>query len=281
MSNRCKPRMGSPAPADGFEAASAGPAARHRSVATTRTEGRPERARQTRRRFIHVARGPFRCAPASGAGQACGVAQHSTLLKARGESRKYSDLSRVFLLAGSALLFCACSSPAGTRSSTSPTSPDVASSAPVTCGAVSDLAAAPASDPEFAGYALARAGPVWFSAFGPVHAGRAALSNFSPGFPTKVLIHPDAGTHPEVFVRGAECATGQPLHFCYGQDACGFAGTPVSESELGSRGDAVVTISADQHTDDIGYMLFPRSGTYIISVNTGSRLLGAVTVQIG
>jgi hypothetical protein len=148
-------------------------------------------------------------------------------------------------------------------------------------GAVSDLTVVPASDPVFGAYALARAGPVWLSAFGPVRAGKAALSEFGPGLPTKVVMHPDAGPHPEVQVRGVECATGRPLHFCSNQGACGFTGRPVSAADLDRLGDAVVTIPADQHTDDTGYMLFPRPGVYTLSVNAGSQVLGAATLQVG
>jgi hypothetical protein len=111
--------------------------------------------------------------------------------------------------------------------------------------------------------------------------GVSGLREFVPGGPTKVAMHPDAGAHPEVQVRGVECATGQPLHFCYNQSPCGFGGIPSSESELERRSDAAITIPADQHTDDTGYMLFPRSGNYTISVKAGSHFLGAVTLQVG
>ncbi len=134
---------------------------------------------------------------------------------------------------------------------------------PIACGSVSELTVVPASDPGFGGAALARAGPVWFSAFGPGPPGKAALREFVPGGLTKVVIHPDAGAHPAVQVRGVECATGQPLHFSYGFE------------------DVVVVIPADQHTDDTGYMIFPRSGKYRISVSAGAQLLGAVTLQVG
>jgi hypothetical protein len=77
-----------------------------------------------------------------------------------------------------------------------------------------------------------------------------------------------------------ECATGRPLHFCYNQGACGFNGTPVTAADLERIGDAAVTIPADQHTDDTGYMLFPRSGKYTISVDAGSQIIGAVTLQV-
>jgi hypothetical protein len=121
---------------------------------------------------------------------------------------------------------------------------------------------------------------VWLSAFGRLQAGKAVLTGFMPGLPTKVVIHPDAGTHPEVQVRGVECASGQALHFCYRDGGCGFTGAPVFGSQLGHEGDDVVTIAADQHTDDTGYMLFQRSGKYMITVTAGSHVLGTVTLQV-
>jgi hypothetical protein len=77
------------------------------------------------------------------------------------------------------------------------------------------------------------------------------------------VIHPDAGAHPEIQVRGVDCATGRALRFSYAFE------------------DVVVTIPADQHADDTGYMLFPRSGKYMISVNAGSHILGAVILRVG
>jgi hypothetical protein len=181
---------------------------------------------------------------------------------------------RLIPLAALPLLLGACSSPVGTTPAPSPVSP-------IACGAVSDLTVVPASDPTFGGAALARDGPVWFSAFGPGPPGKAILMDFGPGIPTKVVIHPDAGPHPQVQVRGVECATGQALRFCYNQGPCGFNGTLLSEADLERAGDAVVTIPVDQHTDDIGYMLFPRSGKYTISVEAGGQTLGAVTLLVG
>jgi hypothetical protein len=188
---------------------------------------------------------------------------------------------RLIPLATSALLFCSCSPPTGTPTGTSPTAPGGSSPTPITCGSVSDLTVAPASDPEFHGYAVAQAGPVWLSAFGPVRTGKAVLPEFVLGGPTKVVIHPAAGAHPELQLRGVECATGQALHFCYNQSPCGFGGIPSSASELARRSDALITIPADQHTDDTGYMLFPRSGKYTILVDAGPQVLGTVTLQVG
>ena len=149
------------------------------------------------------------------------------------------------------------------------------------CGEVSDLVLVPPGDPSFSGYALARAGPIWFSAFGPVRSGKAVLSDFSPGYPTKIVIHPDTGPHPQVQIHGSECSSGKPLHFCYNQGGCGFSGQPVSELELERRGDSVVTIGTNQHEDDTGYMLFPRPGKYLVKVEQDSLLLGSVIFQVG
>lgn len=168
---------------------------------------------------------------------------------------------------------------AGCSSSSTPIASSSASPA-TNCSAVSELVLVPASDPSFGGYALAKAGPVWFSAFGPVRSGPAVL-NFSPGYPTKVVIHPDAGPHPAVQLRGIECSSSKPLHFCYNQGVCGFSGQPVTERELEQRGDAVLTIDLNQHEDDTGYILFPRRGRYMVSTQEGSHLLGSVVFQVG
>ncbi|HKV88399.1 MAG TPA: hypothetical protein VJT78_10420 [Candidatus Dormibacteraeota bacterium] len=145
---------------------------------------------------------------------------------------------------------------------------------------MSDLVLVPTTDPTFGGYALAKAGPVWFSAFGPVRSGKAVLE-FSPGYPTKVVVHPDAGPHPAVQLHGAECTSGKPLHFCYNEGACGFPGQPVTEQELESRGDAALIIDSNQHVDDTGYMLFPRRGMYVVFAESGGHLLGSVVFQVG
>ena len=175
------------------------------------------------------------------------------------------------LLALVCIAGCSSSSPPVASSSTSPIT---------NCSAVSELMLVPASDPTFGGYALAKAGPVWFSAFGRVRSGPAVL-DFSPGYPTKVVIHPDAGPHPAVQLRGIECSSSKPLHFCYNQGVCGFSGQPATESELEQRGDAVLTIASNQHEDDTGYMLFPRRGRYMVSAQEGSDLLGFVVFQVG
>lgn len=145
---------------------------------------------------------------------------------------------------------------------------------------MSDLVVVPPGDPVFSGYALARAGPIWFSAFGPVRSGKAVVQDFFKGFPTKIVIHPDQSPHPEVQIRGTGCSSGKLLRFCYDQGSCGFNGHPVSEQELETRGDAAVTIAANQKVDHGGYMLFPRPGKYWVEVDEGSRLLGSVVLQV-
>ena len=177
-----------------------------------------------------------------------------------------------------ALITTALAISAGCNSSSPPTTSSTSPS--TSCSVISDLVLVPATDPIFGGYALAKAGPVWFSAFGPVRSGKANL-DFSPGYPTKVVIHPNAGPHPPVQLRGLECATGKPFHFCYNQGSCGFSGQPVTEQELASRGDAVLTIDSNQHEDDTGYMLFPRRGRYMVSARDGNRILGSVVFQVG
>ena len=176
-----------------------------------------------------------------------------------------------------ALITTALAISAGCNSS----SPPVSTTSPsASCSVISDLVLVPTTDPTFGGYALAKAGPVWFSAFGPVRSGKANL-DFSPGFPTKVVIHPDAGPHPPVQLHGLECATGKPFHFCYNQGDCGFSGQAVPEQVLETRGDVVLMIDSNQHQDDAGCMLFPRRGRYMVSALDGNRILGSVVFQVG
>ncbi len=184
--------------------------------------------------------------------------------------RSATVVVRLIQLTGASLILAACTA------STTPTA-SASAAVPTSCGEVSNLV----PNADFGGYGLARAGPVWFSAFGRVVTGKAVLADFAPGHPTKVVIHPDAGPHPEVQVRGIECASGRTLHFCYNQGDCGFTSQPVPESELERRGDAVVTIAENQHTDDTGYMLFARPGKYMVWVRQGTLLLGSVVFQVG
>ena len=142
------------------------------------------------------------------------------------------------------------------------------------CAGVSDLV----PNADFGGYGLAQAGPLWFSDFGLVQSGKAVITDFNPGYPTKVVIHPDASLHGSVQLRGFNCETGQQLHFCYGEGNCGFSGQSVTEAELSQRGDTVVTIQG--HLDFTGYILFPQPGFYQLWVEQNGQQGGSVVIQV-
>lgn len=155
------------------------------------------------------------------------------------------------------------------------TSPPVQSS----CASVSDLVVYPYPDAQFTGYALAKAWHIWFSDFGPVRSGQAMILDYTAGWGTKVVIHPDPDVKQTAELVGIECSTRSPLHFCYG--SCGLvAGTKYSPDELTRLGSDHVTIAPSSNLDYTGYMLFPRPGKYRLSVRTGTNELGSVTLGV-
>lgn len=150
-----------------------------------------------------------------------------------------------------------------------------------TCTKASDLVVYPYSDStEFKGYALARAGHVWFSAFGPVRRGKAEIVDFSAGIPTKVVIHTDSDLSDRVVLTGIECATGMALHFCYDQaDNCGLTDRSHTPDELARQGTNQLNIAGSAN-DYTGYMLFPRPGNYQLFVRAAAHEVGSVTLSV-
>lgn len=179
--------------------------------------------------------------------------------------------SALLTLAALPLLLTACR---GAAITTAPTATATAAGT-AACGPVSTLE----PNASMGGYALAHAGPLWFSAFGRVRSGPAVIGDFAPGGPTKVVIRPDPSLQGPVELRGAACADGTLLHFCYLQGSCGFTGQPVSPAVLAQRGQAVLTV-APGGGDDTGYMLFPRAGKYRLVVTAGARVVGEVVLLI-
>ena len=126
---------------------------------------------------------------------------------------------------GRTVLLAAAAAGALAACSTGPIDQTPSPPAQSTCAGVSDLVLYPYSDnSEFTGFALARAWHVWFSAFGPVPNGKAVITLFGSGVPTKVVIHTDSDLSQPVVLTGIECSTGAALHFCYNQpDNCADA----------------------------------------------------------
>lgn len=143
-----------------------------------------------------------------------------------------------------------------------------------TCGAASDLEMYTGKDSEFAGYALARIGPVWLSAFGRVDGGKANISEFTKGSPTKVLIHPE-GLADTVRLTGFSCASRAALRFCYIEAGCEFQ----ASQALGGQG--VDNLPIEPKTDYHGYMLFDTRGLYQIVVREPNATEYSVTLSVG
>ena len=161
-------------------------------------------------------------------------------------------------------------------------SPAAKAPAESTCSAVSSLQVYPYNDNSgFAGFGMAHAGPIWFSAFGRVTSGQAMLADFSPGTPTKVVVHADPTVKPPVVLTGIECETGQALHFCYDQpDNCGLVETKLTAAQLTARGFDHLTIDRPG-VDHTGYMLFGAPGMYKLSASSAGAELGSSTLGVG
>src|ERR1700737_2213896 len=102
------------------------------------------------------------------------------------------------------LLAVGCSDPSGE-------SPHASPSTAATC-TVSSLQKGP---DEFSSFGLARAGPIWFSAFGQVKPGALARlpAGGGPYDGWKVVIHPARGSSGIVELAGLACASGSAVRF--------------------------------------------------------------------
>src|SRR6266550_150733 len=122
-----------------------------------------------------------------------------------------------------------------------------------TCSAVSDLQVYPYQDDSgFKGYALARAGHVWFSAFGRVTSGKARISE-GPGL-VKVVIEADPDLKSAVELTGTSCLSGKALRFCY--ETCKLPhDPPFSPGELETMGSDRQAVAPKKQLT--GYLLCP------------------------
>jgi len=125
----------------------------------------------------------------------------------------------------------------------------------------------------FAPYGLARAGPVWFSAFGRVDPGTPATlaAGDGPYDGWKVVIHPDPKSTGTVDLSGTECSTGKAVRFCYG--GC----------DWNSRLQLSVTklpVDVSAHLDYTGYMVFPGPGLMRMSASDSHGNVGTVVIEV-
>jgi hypothetical protein len=136
----------------------------------------------------------------------------------------------------------------------------------------------------------AKAGPLLIRDF-PEGSTDATIHHWAPPGIEKVLIR-QVQTSADLIVRGARCADGHALRFCY--DPCGFPSrfaesTPIPKDVLDTMGDSVLHLAAfEQRTpseekDHPGYILFTSDGDWRIDLwdlngaNLGSTVLRVTT----
>lgn len=125
------------------------------------------------------------------------------------------------------------------------------------------------------GRGLARAGPLWFSAFGDSKPGSPARLDMGGGLynGSKVVIHPDAQAKGVLRLTGIQCGSGIAVKFCYQKSGCTW------ETRLNA---SVLTLLVDLglKSDYHGYMLFPGPGAMKLTVANETGTLGSTTIEI-
>jgi hypothetical protein len=127
----------------------------------------------------------------------------------------------------------------------------------------------------FAPYGLARAGPVWLSAFGRVDPGApATLAGTGPYDGWKVVIHPEGNATRTATLTGVQCSSGKPVRFCY--ESCDWT------TSTGRLKTSSLTLRVDvgQHLDYTGYMVFPGPGLMRFSVSDAKGVYATVVIDV-
>lgn len=127
----------------------------------------------------------------------------------------------------------------------------------------------------FAPYGLARAGPLWFSAFGRVDPGTPAVLG-TPNGPYdgwKVVIHPDAEAMGTVHLTGVQCSTGKTVRFCYSSNGCDWTSRTQSSVDQ-------LPVEVGSHLDYTGYMVFPGPGLMQLRVSDPQGTVGTVVIEV-
>ena len=123
----------------------------------------------------------------------------------------------------------------------------------------------------FAPYGLARAGPLWFSAFDRVDPGTPArLAATGPLDGWKIVIHPDSSATGTVNLSGVDCSSGAPVRFCY--SGCDW--TDRLRSSV-----AVLPVDVSSHFDYTGYMVFPGPGLMRLTTTVYGPV-GSVVIEV-
>jgi hypothetical protein len=125
----------------------------------------------------------------------------------------------------------------------------------------------------FAPYGMARAGPLWFSAFGRVSPGGPAILA-TPNGPYdgwKVVISPDPKATGTVDLSGTQCSSGTAVRFCY--NGCDW--TSRLQSSV-----TKLSVDAGAHLDYTGYMVFPGPGLMRLSVSNSHGVIGVTVIEV-
>lgn len=184
---------------------------------------------------------------------------------------------------GSLLLLIACSYHRNAERGIGPVSTPgggATATSSLACGQPSPLVDLP-GDPTMN---VARAGPVAFRDF---HRDEqvAAIADYVPGYPTKVLILPFTSLRAAVTLQGWRCADGQPLRFWY-EGGVPLTSLPASEATMTRTGDLLATLppqltpSMGGRMSYPGYMLFTSPGTWKVVVRQDGKLLGSVVFLV-
>ncbi len=124
----------------------------------------------------------------------------------------------------------------------------------------------------FAPYGLARAGPLWLSAFGRVDAGSpATLAADGPYDGWKVVIHPDSKASGTSNLTGLQCSTGKAVRFCY--DSCEWT-TRLQNSVV------TLAVNVGRHLDYTGYMVFPGPGLMRLTASDLGGPIASVVIEV-
>jgi hypothetical protein len=128
---------------------------------------------------------------------------------------------------------------------------------------------------DFAPYGLARAGPLWFSAFGRVDPGSPATlgSGGGPFDGWKVVIHPDASATGNASLTGSQCSTVRAVRFCYSSTGCDW--TSRLESSV-----TTLRVNVSYHLDYTGYMVFPGPGLVRLSTRDSRDVVTSVVIAV-
>ena len=158
-----------------------------------------------------------------------------------------------------------------TAASCTPGGPPITQSSPTASACkVSALQLGPTDEP----YGLARAGPLWISAFGPVNPGApAVLAGPGPYDGWKVVIHPDPAATGAAMLSGSECGSGNVVRFCYLSAGCDYDSRPTSSV-------ATLNVNVGAHLEYTGYMVFPGPGLMRLTVLDSHGTRSSVVISV-